>query len=51
MLEDDILFNGIKVKVGGMVIYVFYLMGCMEYNWGLDVVMFKFERWFKDGMF
>ncbi|KAL0801344.1 hypothetical protein Bca101_056520 [Brassica carinata] len=51
VLEDDILPNGTKVKAGGMVTYVPYSMGRMEYNWGSDAAMFKPERWLKDGIF
>ncbi|EOA34999.1 hypothetical protein CARUB_v10020091mg [Capsella rubella] len=51
VLEDDILPNGTKVKAGGMVTYVPYSMGRMEYNWGSDASSFKPERWLKDGTF
>lgn len=51
MLEDDVLPDGTKVKAGGMVTYVPYSMGRMEYNWGPDAASFKPERWLKDGFF
>ncbi|KAJ4845689.1 hypothetical protein Tsubulata_028768 [Turnera subulata] len=51
ILEDDILPDGTKVKAGGMVTYVPYSMGRMEYNWGPDAAAFKPERWLKDGFF
>lgn len=43
--------NGTKVKAVGMVTYVPYSMGRMEYNWGSDAALFKPERWLKDGIF
>ncbi|KVI03324.1 hypothetical protein Ccrd_018383 [Cynara cardunculus var. scolymus] len=51
ILNDDILPDGTKVKAGGMVTYVPYSMGRMEYNWGPDANEFKPERWIKDGLF
>ncbi|KAH9761799.1 cytochrome P450 704B1 [Citrus sinensis] len=51
ILEDDVLPDGTKVKAGGMVTYVPYSMGRMEYNWGPDAASFKPERWLKDGVF
>ncbi|KAL8230033.1 hypothetical protein R6Q57_014933 [Mikania cordata] len=51
ILNDDILPDGTKVKAGGMVTYVPYSMGRMEYNWGPDANQFKPERWLKDGVF
>ncbi|KAK1379566.1 Cytochrome P450, family 704, subfamily B, polypeptide 1 [Heracleum sosnowskyi] len=51
IVEDDILPDGTKVKAGGMVTYVPYSMGRMEYNWGPDAASFKPERWLKDGLF
>ncbi|KAI3467321.1 hypothetical protein Pfo_023984 [Paulownia fortunei] len=51
ILKDDILPDGTKVKAGGMVTYVPYSMGRMEYNWGPDAASFKPERWLKDGIF
>ncbi|CAI0402165.1 unnamed protein product [Linum tenue] len=51
ILEDDVLPDGTKVKAGGMVTYVPYSMGRMEYNWGPDAALFKPERWLKDGLF
>ena len=42
--------DGTKIKAGGMVTYVPYSMGRMEYNWGPDATSFKPERWFKDGV-
>ncbi|KAH9295605.1 hypothetical protein KI387_039193 [Taxus chinensis] len=51
ILEDDVLPDGTIVKKGGMVTYVPYSMGRMEYIWGPDAQEFKPERWFKDGAF
>ncbi|XP_051149267.1 cytochrome P450 704B1 [Andrographis paniculata] len=51
ILEDDVLPDGTKVKAGGMVTYVPYAMGRMEYNWGPNAVSFDPERWLKDGIF
>ncbi|KAM7269211.1 hypothetical protein ACFE04_024708 [Oxalis oulophora] len=51
ILEDDILPDGTKVKAGGMVTYVPYSMGRMEYNWGPDAASFKPERWLVNGIF
>ncbi|KAF5449605.1 hypothetical protein F2P56_030033 [Juglans regia] len=51
ILKDDVLPDGTKVKAGGMVTYVPYSMGRMEYNWGPDAASFKPERWLKDGFF
>ncbi|GKU99535.1 hypothetical protein SLEP1_g12373 [Rubroshorea leprosula] len=51
ILEDDVLPDGTKVKAGGMVTYVPYSMGRMEYNWGPDATSFRPERWLKDGFF
>ncbi|KAG9146063.1 hypothetical protein Leryth_016605 [Lithospermum erythrorhizon] len=51
ILEDDVLPDGTKVKAGGMVTYVPYSMGRMEYNWGPDAAEFKPERWLKDDFF
>ncbi|KAI4313691.1 hypothetical protein L6164_026649 [Bauhinia variegata] len=51
ILEDDVLPDGTKIKAGGMVTYVPYSMGRMEYNWGPDAASFRPERWFKDGTF
>ncbi|KAL9251316.1 Cytochrome P450 704B1-like protein [Drosera capensis] len=51
ILEDDVLPDGTKVKAGGMVTYVPYSMGRMEYNWGSDAASFKPERWLMDGLF
>ncbi|RDX78507.1 Cytochrome P450 704B1, partial [Mucuna pruriens] len=50
ILEDDVLPDGTKIKAGGMVTYVPYSMGRMEYNWGPDAASFIPERWFKDGV-
>ncbi|XP_019459626.1 PREDICTED: cytochrome P450 704B1 [Lupinus angustifolius] len=50
ILEDDVLPDGTKIKAGGMVTYVPYSMGRMEYNWGPDAASFIPERWFKDGI-
>lgn len=41
--------DGTKIKAGGMVTYVPYSMGRMEYNWGPSAASFKPERWFHDG--
>ncbi|XP_072988116.1 cytochrome P450 704B1 [Typha latifolia] len=49
IIDDDVLPDGTKVKAGGMVTYVPYSMGRMEYNWGPDAASFRPERWFKDG--
>lgn len=43
--------DGTKVKAGGMVTYVPYSMGRMEYNWGPDAASFKPERWLNEGFF
>ncbi|KAL5725547.1 long-chain fatty acid omega-monooxygenase [Ranunculus cassubicifolius] len=51
ILEDDVLPDGTKVRAGGMVTYVPYSMGRMEYNWGPDAAEFKPERWLNDGFF
>ncbi|KAF6171818.1 hypothetical protein GIB67_007339 [Kingdonia uniflora] len=51
ILEDDVLPDGTVVKAGGMVTYVPYSMGRMEYNWGPDAASFKPERWLQDGFF
>ncbi|KAK7824026.1 cytochrome P450 704B1 [Quercus suber] len=51
ILKDDVLPDGTKVRAGGMVTYVPYSMGRMEYNWGPDATSFKPERWLKDGFF
>ncbi|KAI4373862.1 hypothetical protein MLD38_011928 [Melastoma candidum] len=51
VLEDDVLPDGTRVKAGGMVTYVPYSMGRMEYNWGSDAASFKPERWIEDGLF
>ncbi|XVE85835.1 hypothetical protein DITRI_Ditri17bG0123300 [Diplodiscus trichospermus] len=51
ILEDDVLPDGTKVKAGGMVTYVPYSMGRMEYNWSPDAASFRPERWFKEGYF
>ncbi|KAK6921996.1 Cytochrome P450 [Dillenia turbinata] len=51
ILKDDVFPDGTRVKAGGMVTYVPYSMGRMEYNWGSDAAAFKPERWLKDGVF
>ncbi|KAJ1298612.1 hypothetical protein BS78_01G467400 [Paspalum vaginatum] len=52
ILEDDVLPDGTKVRAGGMVTYVPYSMGRMEYNWGPDAATFRPERWInEDGAF
>ncbi|KAK3148273.1 hypothetical protein QOZ80_3BG0292920 [Eleusine coracana subsp. coracana] len=48
ILEDDVLPDGTKVRAGGMVTYVPYSMGRMEYNWGADAASFRPERWIND---
>ncbi|CAL5195808.1 unnamed protein product [Lathyrus oleraceus] len=48
--EDDVLPDGTKIKAGGMVTYVPYSMGRMEYNWGPSAASFNPERWFHDGV-
>jgi cytochrome P450 len=45
-----VLPDGTKIKAGGMVTYVPYSMGRMEYNWGPNAASFIPERWFKDGV-
>ncbi|WJX92315.1 long-chain fatty acid omega-monooxygenase [Trifolium repens] len=50
VMEDDVLPDGTKIKAGGMVTYVPYSMGRMEYNWGPNAASFIPERWFKDGV-
>lgn len=50
-MEDDFLPDGSEVKAGGMITYVPYSMGRMEYNWGSDAAAFNPDRWFKDGTF
>lgn len=50
-MEDDVLPDGTLVKGGGMMTYVPYSMGRMEYNWGSDAANFNPNRWFKDGIF
>ncbi|XP_058746980.1 cytochrome P450 704B1-like [Vicia villosa] len=50
VMEDDVLPDGTKIKAGGMVTYVPYSMGRMEYNWGPSAASFKPERWFHDGV-
>lgn len=45
IVEDDVLPDGTKVRAGGMVTYVPYSMGRMEYNWGPDAASFRPERW------
>ncbi|GAU39402.1 hypothetical protein TSUD_323500, partial [Trifolium subterraneum] len=50
VIEDDVLPDGTKIKAGGMVTYVPYSMGRMEYNWGPNAASFIPERWFKDGV-
>lgn len=42
--------DGTKIKAGGMVTYVPYSMGRMEYNWGPNAASFNPERWFHDGV-
>ncbi|KAH0440137.1 hypothetical protein IEQ34_025684 [Dendrobium chrysotoxum] len=48
--KDDVLPDGTQVKAGGMVTYVPYSMGRMEYDWGADAASFRPERWFQDGV-
>uniref|UniRef100_A0A0D9VPZ8 SET domain-containing protein n=1 Tax=Leersia perrieri TaxID=77586 RepID=A0A0D9VPZ8_9ORYZ len=45
IVEDDVLPDGTRVRAGGMVTYVPYSMGRMEYNWGPDAASFVPERW------
>ncbi|XP_022972834.1 cytochrome P450 704B1 [Cucurbita maxima] len=51
VLEDDVLPDGTKVRAGGMVTYVPYSMGRMEYNWGSDATSFNPQRWLKQDVF
>ncbi|XP_078429598.1 cytochrome P450, family 704, subfamily B, polypeptide 1 isoform X1 [Wolffia australiana] len=51
ILENDVLPDGTLLKAGGMVTYVPYSMGRMEYIWGEDAPKFKPERWLNDGVF
>lgn len=51
MFEDDVFFDGIKVRKDDFVYYVLYFMGWMLFLRDFDVLEFKFERWFKDGVF
>lgn len=51
ILEDDVLPDGTKVQAGGLVTYVPYSTGRMEYNWGPDATSFNPERWLKEGYF
>ncbi|KAF5727171.1 cytochrome P450 704B1 [Tripterygium wilfordii] len=51
ILKDDVLPDGTEVKAGGMVTYVPYSMGRMEYNWGPDAASFRPERWLKEDLF
>ncbi|KAL6009086.1 hypothetical protein ACLOJK_022313 [Asimina triloba] len=50
ILDDDVLPDGTRVRAGGMVTYVPYSMGRMEYNWGPDAASFRPCRWLKDGV-
>lgn len=50
-LEDDVLFDGIRVKKGWFVMYYTYAMGRMESIWGKDCFGFRFERWLEDGVY
>ncbi|KAI3471961.1 hypothetical protein Pfo_028649 [Paulownia fortunei] len=50
-LEDDLLPDGSFVKRGTRVTYHPYAMGRMEEIWGSDCLVFKPERWLRDGVF
>ncbi|KAI7725713.1 hypothetical protein M8C21_018158 [Ambrosia artemisiifolia] len=50
-LRDDTLPDGTFVKKGTRVTYHSYAMGRMEAVWGADCLVFKPERWLKDGVF
>ncbi|KAL3532070.1 hypothetical protein ACH5RR_005591 [Cinchona calisaya] len=50
-LEDDILPDRTLVKKGTRVTYHPYAMGRMENIWGSDCLVFKPERWLRDGVF
>ncbi|KAM0065705.1 putative cytochrome P450 [Helianthus debilis subsp. tardiflorus] len=49
--HDDTLPDGTFVKKGTRVTYHSYAMGRMETIWGPDCLVFKPERWLKDGVF
>lgn len=50
-LQDDTLPDSTFVKKGTRVTYHSYAMGRMETIWGSDCLVFKPERWLKDGVF
>ncbi|KAD3337599.1 hypothetical protein R6Q59_027549 [Mikania micrantha] len=50
-LQDDVLPDGTFIKKGTRVTYHSYAMGRMETIWGSDCLVFKPERWLKDGVF
>jgi len=50
-LDDDVLPDGTKVKSGTRVTYHPYAMGRLEELWGPDCLVFKPQRWLKDGVF
>ncbi|KAI3743524.1 hypothetical protein L1987_61234 [Smallanthus sonchifolius] len=49
--QDDTLPDGTFVKKGTRVTYHSYAMARMETIWGPDCLVFKPERWLKDGVF
>ncbi|KAJ7514501.1 hypothetical protein O6H91_23G046900 [Diphasiastrum complanatum] len=51
ILADDVTPDGTQLKRGGLVVYVPYCMGRMEFIWGQDADQFKPERWLKDATF
>ncbi|XP_026452336.1 cytochrome P450 704B1-like [Papaver somniferum] len=48
ILEDDVLPDGTKVRAGGLMITVPYVMGRMVYNWGPDATSFNPGRWLNE---
>ncbi|KAI3959303.1 hypothetical protein MKW98_018893 [Papaver atlanticum] len=52
ILEDDVLPDGTKVRAGGLMITVPYVMGRVVYNWGPDATSFNPGRWLnEEGIF
>ncbi|XP_057869136.2 cytochrome P450 94A2-like [Cryptomeria japonica] len=49
--KDDILPDGFCVRKGWNMSYSSYAMGRMENIWGSDCLLFKPERWLKNGEF
>ncbi|KAK6933495.1 Cytochrome P450 [Dillenia turbinata] len=49
--ETDILPDGTRVKMGTRVTYHPYAMGRVKSNWGSDCLLFRPERWLKNGVF